>query len=70
MPKKVKIELDFDIDDIVYLKTDPDQRKRQVIEVHLLPASIARYRVACGETISDHYINELSDKPDPDMKQD
>lgn len=67
MPKKVKIELDYDIDDFVYLKTDIEQCKRQVTEIKLIPGGVAIYTVVLGDSDSEHYAIELSDKPDLDI---
>lgn len=63
MSKKVKIELDFDIGDIVYLKTDPDEPvKRMVVAITLLPGGVAVYCLACGDTEpSEHYAIEIAE---------
>lgn len=62
MPKKVRIELDFDIGDTVYLKTDPDLYPRIVVEIKLLPNDLAVYLVSCNGETTDHYGFELLDK--------
>jgi hypothetical protein len=60
--KKVKIELDYDIGDFVYLKTDPDPMKRIVISITLLPGHTAVYTLGLGDTeTSDHYSIEITD---------
>lgn len=62
MAKKVKIELDFDTGDFVYLITDPDQIRRMVTEVKLLPGGVALYVVGYSDNeTSEHYSIELSD---------
>lgn len=63
MPKKVRIELDYDIGDLVFLKTDPDYYERMVISITLLPNNLAIYSLSCGsEEVSDHYAIEILDK--------
>jgi hypothetical protein len=63
VPKKVKIELDFDIGDIVYLKTDPEEPvKRMVIAITLLPGGVALYTLSCGDSEStEHYAIEIQE---------
>jgi len=62
MAKKIKIELDYDIGDSVYLKTDIEYMERIVIEIRLLSNNLATYIVACGaEEPTEHYPIELAD---------
>ena len=62
MAKKIRIELDFDIGDPVFLKTDTDLNLRIVIEIRLLPGNVALYRVALSDNEpTDHYAVELTD---------
>jgi hypothetical protein len=68
--KKVKVELDHDHGDIVYLVTDPYQYKRIVKEIRLLPGGVAVYILGFGEDESGHYTTEISESPDPEMKRD
>ncbi len=65
--KKIKIELDYDHGDEVYLKTDPDALKRIVVEINLLPGLTARYLLSCGDLDPTfHYAVEITDtKPVP-----
>lgn len=64
MAKKIRIEIDFEIQDKVYLLTDPDLLERVITSITLLPGGLAVYHVACGETETDHYYFELaSTKP-------
>lgn len=63
MPKKVKIELDYDLDDIVVLKTDPDYYLRQVVSITLIPGNVAIYTLACGaDEQTEHFAIEILDK--------
>ena len=61
--KKVRVELDYDLGDIVYLKTDPDEPiKRMVIAITLLPGNTPVYTLACGDSDpTEHYAIEISD---------
>lgn len=62
MPKKVKVELDYDIGDMVYLKTDPDRLERIVVSITLLPGSLAIYSLAQSDSEqSEHYAIEITD---------
>ena len=60
--KKVRIELDYDIGDLVYLVTDPEQCLRMVTSILLGPNSVM-YIVSCGHETSEHYAIELSSTP-------
>lgn len=61
------IELDFEIGDMVYLKTDEDQRPRVVFGVLLRPAGIM-YDLACGTCVSTHYNFEINVEVDIKLK--
>lgn len=62
MAKKVRIELDYDIGDEVYLKTDLGGLKRIVVGITLLPGNLAMYTLACSDNeVTDHYPIEISD---------
>lgn len=64
MAKKIKIELDFDIGQIVYLKTDAEQLERMVVEIRLLPGGVAIYSLSCIDTVSEHYAIEIDSEKD------
>lgn len=49
----------FDINDFVYLKTDPDQERRQVLRITIDPNGFS-YELACGNVVSWHYDIEMS----------
>ena len=58
--KKVRIELDYDVEDRVYLIHDPDQVYRQIIHVLLCPGGVAMYEVRPQTEEIFHYACELS----------
>jgi len=60
----VKIENRFEIGQIVYLKTDPDQLARIVYGIVIYEKNRLIYRVALAEMTSKHYEFEMSDRPD------
>lgn len=53
----------FEFGQIVYLTTDPDQRRRVVVELKVSPNGVL-YRLSCGTTDSDHYECEISTEID------
>lgn len=64
MPKKIKIEIDHDIGDIVYLITDIEQSERLVVSITLLPGGVPYYSLACGTEETEHYAIEISGEKD------
>lgn len=69
-PKKFWIEPEFTHDEEVFVKTDPYQYPRQVIEIKLPRPDVIKYRVACGEEKAWFYGSELSSTMNPLIKQD
>ena len=64
MPKKVKIELDWDLGDPVFLKTDKDLNLRIVVEIRLLPGGVPIYVLGFSDNEpTDHYAIEITDSP-------
>lgn len=57
------IDLDFNIAQEVYLKTDSDQKKRLVIGIVIRDRSIM-YDLACGDRSSWHYDFEITSDKD------
>lgn len=55
----LKIEIAYQIGDIVFLKTDPEQNERMVTEIRVRQNSIL-YSLSCGTTDSQHYEIEIS----------
>lgn len=59
--KKVKIELDFDNGDFVYLITDPDKIKRQIVHVTFTSGGVY-YGVRYGDfEPTEHQAFELEE---------
>lgn len=55
----ITIDNKFEIGDIVYLKTDTDQKQRLVYAFEVTNRD-TMYKVACGTDISTHYEFEIS----------
>jgi hypothetical protein len=53
------ISNDFEFGDIVYLKTDSEQKPRIVFAIKVYKSDIL-YELACGTTNSMHYPFEIS----------
>ncbi|TDQ12172.1 hypothetical protein [Pedobacter metabolipauper] len=53
--------------DIVYLKTDPDQKPRMVISFSIRPGGVAYYELAAGADSSYHFEIEMSDTKDDNL---
>lgn len=65
MPKKVKYELDFDIEDRVFFITDPDDEVPAVITQIILTKTEATYMVSRGTDEKICYAFEIREaKPD------
>ena len=61
------IDLKFDIGQVVYLKSDEDQKKRIVKSIWLLQSGI-QYQLSSGTCESWHFDFELSDTIDVIIK--
>lgn len=57
------IESKFEFFQLVYLKTDPDQRQRMITRLNVTPNGTT-YEVTCGTQASWHYANEISEEKD------
>lgn len=57
------VDIEFEVGDMVYLKTDKEQCKRVLIGICLRPTGIT-YNLTCGITDSWHYGFELAKEPD------
>lgn len=61
---KKLIEISHDVGDIVYLKTDSEQRERMVTGITIRPIGIT-YKLSCGEyDETTHYEIELTNTKD------
>jgi hypothetical protein len=56
----MKINNKFDFEEDVYLKNDPSQYKRLVIEININPGLFLMYKVSIGTETSWHHEMELS----------
>lgn len=54
------INNNYKFNDIVYLKTDPEQKQRIITEINIKPNLILMYELACGSESSWHYEFEIS----------
>lgn len=59
----MKHDLDFDIEDIVYLRTDPEQLERLVTGINLRKSGVM-YLLSCGTNDSLHYGFEIAKERD------
>lgn len=60
-------ELEHDFGDVVYFKTDMDQRPRQVHQI-IVSKEEFLYELKCGTSISAHFGFELSKDRDINLK--
>lgn len=54
------IEYQFNFGDYLYLKTDPDQKRRMVITVLANCSGGVQYQCVCGTETTWHHFAELS----------
>lgn len=57
----INIDNKFDIGQIVYLKTDPEQMKRMITAFTVTKSDLI-YEVSCGANVSKHYDYEMSEE--------
>lgn len=62
--RSITIEIEHDLEDIVYLKTDPDQLSRMVTAISIKPTGAIMYGLSCGVNDSWHYAFEISEERD------
>lgn len=58
------IDNKFNFGDVVYLKTDPDQRSRMVSKLSILPTGAIVYELSHNTYTSQHYDFEISTQKD------
>lgn len=58
--KKIKVEIEYDTEDIVYLRTDPERLPRMVVGVLLTPIGVMYLLRMGGEDVTDHYGCEIT----------
>jgi hypothetical protein len=61
------IENNYNIGDIVYLKTDVDQHPRMILSIWVRPTGIT-YELGCGTASSYHFDLEISPEIDLQLK--
>lgn len=59
----MKISTKYDLGDMVYLVTDPDQKERMVVSIEIRPNSVM-YNLVCAEQNSWHYEMEMQVEKD------
>ena len=58
------IECKYSLGQIVYLKTDEDQKARMVTIIKIEAENVFSYDLACSDVVSAHYECEISEKKD------
>lgn len=64
----MKIQTLYDIGDVLYLKTDPDQEARLVTRIIICPKDLHSYELTCGTEACEHYEFEISREKDMVLK--
>lgn len=59
----IVIENEFNIGDIIYLKTDEQNSPRLVVDIKISINNSLTYGLCCGEKYTQHYSQELSTEP-------
>ena len=54
------IKTKYDIGDVVFLITDPDQHPRIITSISVRPQNNIVYEMACGGNSTDHYDLEFT----------
>jgi hypothetical protein len=58
----------YELEEQVYLRTDPDQSVRLVTGIFVKPGNVLLYELSCGDETSDHYDFEISKEEDTVLK--
>ncbi len=59
--------MNYKIGELVYLKTDPDQRKRMVVAIIIRKGNngeYVEYELACGTEVTHHSDSEIANNVD------
>ena len=59
MKKEVKVFVNFEPNEMVFLKTDPEQNQRQVLCIQFGLGKVM-YGLSLGDSFSWHYAEEIS----------
>lgn len=62
------IENEYEIGSFVYIKSDPDQLRRQVVAIIVCEAALI-YKLACGGSETGHYAFELTKEPEEEWAE-
>lgn len=62
------IENKFEMGDLVYLKTDDEQRRRLITGIKVCPDNSLLYELICGTIQSCHYDFEIATEEDVAIK--
>lgn len=60
---KIEIDVEFEPEQVVYLKTDPSQHERIVTE-YKVGHNLLLYCLSCGTEFTSHYACEISKEKD------
>ena len=60
----IVIDNKYEMKQIVYLKTDPDQFRRVIVGIRVCAEGAILYQLCCGPAESWHYDFEISDGQD------
>ena len=58
------IHNEFDLEELVYLVTDPEQYRRIVVAFYVDTNDVVKYELRCGTEYSTHFAYEISRKPE------
>ena len=59
-----QIDVLFELETMVYLKTDPEQLERMITGICVREKGLISYEVSCGERTGWHYGFELTSEKD------
>ena len=60
MTKTIKLFVEYEMEEYVYLKTDPDQEQRMVTGYKIVPKNTIIYLLTCGTIETPHYDFEIT----------
>lgn len=61
----ISVHNKFSLQQIVFLKTDDEQKERMVYSIEICPNNQLLYRLMCGTHSSSHYDFEISEERKP-----
>lgn len=60
----ITIKNKFKIFQFVYVVSDSEQHRRQIVQINIMPGNELVYILSCNAEESEHYESELSDTKD------